>query len=140
MTCRSGTTCFDLLRRWHEEDRQAGCAWRHCLIKGARRSISNERWHKRPRFGVASRGASGCMTCAHASPLAGAFSTGGHQMAEFRGTRTSRCPGAFISITLFEQRRRPLNAAPGLKHGRETGQEKRLTPVGEGSGRTSNRS
>lgn len=120
---------LDLLRRWHEEDRQAGCAYVIAYKGRPVRSISNG-WHNAlRRAGIARRIRPYDLRHAFAS-LALVHGADIKCVAETMGHKNITMLLSVYQHTLFEQRRRAVNAAPGLfsSTGAKRGKKKRLTP------------
>ena len=120
---------LDLLRRWHEEDRQTGCAYVIAYKGRPVRSISNG-WHNAlRRAGIARRIRPYDLRHAFAS-LALVYGADIKCVAETMGHKNITMLLSVYQHTLFEQRRRAVNAAPGLFSGMgaKRGKKKRLTP------------
>ena len=118
-----------LLRRWHEEDRQAGCAYVIAYKGRPVRSISSG-WHNAlRRAGIARRIRPYDLRHAFAS-LALVYGADIKCVAETMGHKNITMLLSVYQHTLFEQRRRAVNAAPGLFSGTgaKRDKKKRLTP------------
>lgn len=127
---------LELLRRWHEEDGQTGCA--HVIAYKGRpvRSISNG-WHNAMRrAGITRRIRPYDLRHAFAS-LALVHGADIKCVAETMGHKNITMLLSVYQHTLFEQRRRAVNAAPGLFSGSGAKRKKkRLAPGGAGEAGT----
>ena len=118
-----------LLRRWHEEDRQTGCAYVIAYKGRPVRSISSG-WHNAlRRAGIARRIRPYDLRHAFAS-LALVYGADIKCVAETMGHKNITMLLSVYQHTHFEQRRQAVNAAPGLFSGTgaKRGKKKRLPP------------
>ncbi|MFQ8737781.1 MAG: tyrosine-type recombinase/integrase [Bilophila wadsworthia] len=122
-----------LLRRWHEEDRQTGCAYVIAYKGRPVRSISSG-WHNAlRRAGIARRIRPYDLRHAFAS-LALVYGADIKCVAETMGHKNITMLLSVYQHTLFEQRRRAVNAAPGLFSGTGAKRGRKTPPARQGGG------